>query len=105
MAALHELKLDRWQAEAVLLPEGKGVRVTVYGDWLPMRAIEPEILVGEARAQRVRIARDMRSVHGYFRDPPPRGSRVLVRYGDSQEGTVAEPFDPARIRPLPAECC
>jgi len=104
MAALLKLAVTRWDAQAVLLPEGQGIRITVYGDWFPVRAVEPEILVGEMPAERVRVARDLRSIHGYLREKPKDGATIVVRYGDSQEGVLAERFAAAKIRPLPREC-
>lgn len=104
MAALLKLAVTRWEAQAVLLPEGRGVRITVFGDWFPMRAIEPEILVGDLSAQRVEVARDQRSIRGYLRDAPKEGSRIVVRYGDSQEGILEERFSAGKIRPLPQGC-
>jgi hypothetical protein len=104
MAALLKLAVTRWEAQAVLLPEGRGIRITVFGDWFPMRAIEPEILVGELAAQRVEVARDQRSIRGYLRDTPKEGSGIVVRYGDSQEGILEERFSAGKIRPLPQGC-
>ncbi len=104
MAALLKLAVRSWEAQAVLLPEGPGIRITVLGDWFPIRAIEPEILVGEQPAERVEVARGQRSILGYLRKTPNAGSQIVVRYGDSQEGVLEERFDPAKIRPLPGEC-
>jgi hypothetical protein len=104
MTALLKLAVTRWEAQAVLLPEGNGIRITVFGDWFPIRAVEPEILVGEMPAQRVEVARDLRSIRGYLRDTPKDGAPIVVRYGDSQEGILAERFATAKIRPLPREC-
>src|SRR3954454_5959573 len=104
MAALLKLAVTRWEAQTVLLPEGQGIRITVFGDWFPIRAVEPEILVGEIPAQRVEVARDLRSIRGYMRYTPKDGAAVVVRYGDSQEGVVTERFAAARIRPLPRDC-
>ena len=104
MAALLKLAVRRWEAQAVLLPEGSGIRITVFGDWFPIRAIEPEILVGEMAAERTEVARDLRSVRGYLRKTPNDGAQVIVRYGDSQEGILEERFVASRIHPLPRDC-
>ena len=104
MAALLKLHVSRWEAQSVLLPEGPGTRITVFGDWFPIRAVEPEILVGEVTAERVEVSRDLRSVRGYLRKTPLEGARILVRYGDSQEGVLEERFAASKIRPLPQDC-
>lgn len=104
MAALLTLAVTHWEAQAVLLPEGPGIRITVFGDWFPIRAVEPEILIGELTATRVEVARNLRSIHGYLRKAAKDGARIVVRYGDSQEGILREPFDSRKIRPLPEEC-
>jgi hypothetical protein len=104
MAALLALKVSQWEAQAVLLPEGQGIRITVFGDWFPIRAVEPELLVGDEVAERVEVARDLRSIRGYFRQTLKNGSPIVVRYGDSQEGRLEQPFDARSIRPLPKEC-
>jgi hypothetical protein len=69
-----------------------------------MRALQPEILVGEQQAQMVEIARDQRSIRGYFLETPENGAVIRVRYGPSQEGELRERFDSKRIRPLPEDC-
>jgi hypothetical protein len=88
----------------VLLPEGRGIRITVFGEWFPMRAVEPEILVGKLVAERTEVTRDLRRVRGYLRKMPKDGARIVVRYGDSQKGVVKQPFDSKRVRPMPDEC-
>jgi hypothetical protein len=104
MAALLTLAVTRWDAQAVLLPEGPGIRITVFGDWFPIRAVDPEILIGEMAATHVEVARNLRSIRGYVAKPPKDGARIVVRYGDSQEGILEEPFDGRKIRPLPDGC-
>ena len=102
------LPLHDYKAEAVLLPgKGKpvtGVRVTVFGDNFPARALAPELLVGGERAEMVQIARDQKSLHGYFRKTPADGAEIVVRYGESQRGVLARRFEGRHIEPLPKEC-
>jgi hypothetical protein len=108
--ALHKLPLSHYAAQTVLMPGAKqgefveAVRVTVYGERFPQRAMLPELIVGDARAERVTIAPDERSIRGYLRARPPDGARIAVRYGASQEGTLERPFHPREIRPLPEGC-
>lgn len=104
MAALLKLAVTRWDAETVLLPEGRGIRITVFGKWFPIRAVEPEILVGDLVAERTEVMQDLRRIRGYLRKMPKDGARIVVRYGDSQEGVVKQPFDSKRVRPMPDEC-
>ena len=104
MTALLKLGVERWEAQTVLLPEGEGVRITVFGDWFPIRAVEPEILVGDLITERTEVARDLRSIRGYLRSKPKEGGRIVVRYGDSQEGVLDKPFSARLVRPLPEEC-
>jgi hypothetical protein len=109
--ARHVLPLSHYEAHMVLLPARHGdarmaeaVRIVVFGPNFPQRAIEPELLVGTAAAQRTSIARDQRSIQGFFFHIPPDGQTVRVRYGDTLEGELREPFSPANIRPLPKDC-
>ncbi|PYS88894.1 MAG: hypothetical protein DMF64_19100 [Acidobacteria bacterium] len=108
--AIHELALSHYEAEKVLMPSERGekiveaVRVTVFGSNFPQRAVEPELYVGKARARRVSISRDERSLRGYFFNVPADGGAVRVSYPESQEGVLREPFARARIRPLAKEC-
>ena len=105
MAALLKLALTRYDAQEVLLPgDVPGLRFTIFGAWFPIRAVEPEILIGESKAEMVQVARSQRSIHGYFRKSPRDGARILVRYGDSQEGVLEQRFDPKTVRPLPTDC-
>jgi hypothetical protein len=109
--ARNVLPLSYYKAEMVWLPVRDGeakvveaVRVVVFGPSFPQRAIEPELLVGEAIAKRTSIARDQQSIRGYFFDVPADGQAIRVRYGDSQEGELCERFSRDTIRPLPKDC-
>jgi hypothetical protein len=106
--AIRELPLTHYQAGAVLAPvKGEvheAVRITVFGPNFPERAIVPEILVGEARAEGVTVARDQRSIRGLMPEMPVEGAIIRVRYGDSQEGALREPFRRDQVRALPKEC-
>lgn len=106
--ALRELVLTHYEADTVLFPV-KGqiqetVRVTVFGPYFPERAVAPELLVGDEPALGVSVARDQRSIRGFFPRLPPEGASIRVRYGDSQEGVVRELFRRDSVRPLPKEC-
>lgn len=107
--ARRELTLTHYQAEMVLFPDSPGrireaLKITVFGPNFPERAVLPEILVGRDLARNVSIARDQKSIRGIFTELPADGSHILVRYGDSQEGIVPEPFLRHQVRPLPKEC-
>lgn len=109
--ARRVLSVTDYEAKTVLLPAredaskvAKGICVTVFGAYFPERAVQPEILVGKAPANLVRIARDSHSIRGYFYDPPSEGAVITVRYADSAEGVVREPFSLKRVQPLPADC-
>jgi hypothetical protein len=109
MAAQQSLPLSHYDLQAVLLPgaENKpveGIRIIIYGENFPMRALQPEILVDDQQAQMVEISQDQRSIRGYFLRTPANGSVIRVRYGPSQEGELRERFDARRIRPLPEDC-
>jgi hypothetical protein len=106
--ARNVLHLDRYEAQMVLMPEREGetapveaLRIVVFGPNFPQRAIEPELLVGPEIAQRTSIARDQRSIEGFFFKLPLDGAPVRVRYGDSQEGELRERYSRERVRPLP----
>lgn len=107
---LHQLPLSHYVAETVLMPGAKpgdvaeAVRITVYGERFPQRAMLPELIVGDAQAERVTIAADERSIRGYLRTLPADGARIVVRYGASQAGTLERPFRRREIRPLPDGC-
>ena len=109
--ARNALALTRYHAERVLMPREPGslevmeaLRIVVYGPHFPQRAIEPDLLVGEAVAKRSSIARDQCSLRGYFPEDPAEGAVIRVRYADSLEGILDEPFCRAAIRPLPKGC-
>jgi hypothetical protein len=105
VTALLRLALTSYDAEEVLLPGSvPGLRIAVFGPWFPIRAVEPEMFIGKMRAEMVEVARDQRSVRGYFRKGPADDAPILVRYGDSQEGVLEQPFDSRKVRPLPADC-
>ncbi len=109
MSPAHRLSLTNYDAVAVLVPDergeaAEGIKITVFGEWFPVRALEPEILVGDQVASRVQIAPDQRSIRGFLADTPPEGAVIRVRYGPSQEGELEERFSRGRIRPLPKDC-
>jgi hypothetical protein len=106
---VHRLELTGIRANTVLLPDERGdaveaIRITVYGPTFPQRALLPELWVGKARAERVAIAQDGRSLRGYLRARPPDQSSIVVRYGASQRGTLDGAFRHHLIRPLPKGC-
>ena len=109
--ARRVLSLAGYEGEMVLMPSAtdekvtvEAIRVTVFGPNLPQRAVEPELLVGRSAAQGVHVAPDQRSIRGYFFEMPRSGARIRVRYGDSQEGIVRNPFRRQDVRPLPKDC-
>ena len=109
--ARRQLSLERYIGEKVLMPAGGGekgnveaLRITVFGPNFPQRAVEPELFVGRLAAQRVAISADQRSIRGYFPVLPPSGARIRVRYGESQEGVLAETFQRKQVRPMPKGC-
>jgi hypothetical protein len=109
--ARRELILTHFVAEYVLFPRDPldetprgAVRVTVFGPTFPERAVQPELLVGDSAATQVSIARDGTSIRGYFHQLPADGALVRVRYGDSQEGVLDNPFRSNAVRPLPQDC-
>lgn len=111
MNALLPLSLSRCVARRVLLPGDvahkpvvEGIEATVFGENFPIRAIEPEILVGDHSAQRVAVTADRRRIRGYLRQMPAEGPTVRVRYGDSQEGELRSAFRVEAMRPLPTQC-
>jgi hypothetical protein len=111
MPALRKLNLRRYEAQVVLLPgtqrpeeTRRCIRITVFGDVFPIRAVEPEILVGGRSAEGVEVSQDQRSIRGYLPDQPRRGAVIRVRYGDSQEGRLVTRFEPGRVKALPKEC-
>jgi hypothetical protein len=81
---VHQLELTGFDAETVLLPDENGdaveaIRITVYGPTFPQRALLPELWVGKARAERVTIAPDGRSLRGYLRARHLEQSSIVVR--------------------------
>lgn len=109
--ARNALPVTHHEAQRVLMPAPGGragtieaVRVTVFGSHFPQRAIAPELLVGGQRAEHVSIARDQRSLTGYFAALPREGAPVLVRYGDSLEGVLEQRFSHERVLPLRKSC-
>jgi hypothetical protein len=109
--ARNPLSLTGYEAHRVIMPARDGdlktkeaVCIVVFGANFPQRAIEPELLVGKEQASQVSIARDQRSLRGYFSQMPEDSAPVTVRYGDSLEGTLKERFSRQRVRPLPKSC-
>jgi hypothetical protein len=109
MSPAHRLSLTSYAAVVVLVPDerggaSEGIKITVFGEWFPVRALEPKILVGDQVASRVQIAPNQRSIRGFLADTPPEGAVIRVRYGPSQEGELEERFTHVRIRPVPEDC-
>jgi hypothetical protein len=107
--ARRDLAITHYESQRVRMPSPEGktveaVRIIVFGPNFPQRAVEPEILVGEVRAHSVSISRDQQSIRGFFHELPPDGAEIRVRYGDSQEGVLREPFSHRKVYPLPKEC-
>src|SRR5260221_444637 len=106
--AIRELTLTRYAADMVLAPiKGQvreAVRIVVFGPNFPERAVAPDILVGEQPAEHVSVARDQRRIRALLVEMPADGAVIRVRYGDSQEGVLREPFRRDQVRPMPKEC-
>jgi hypothetical protein len=107
--ARNTLQLSHYEARMVVMPEDEGkevetVRVAVFAPNFPQRAIEPELLVGEQIAHHTSIGRDQQSIQGYFRELPPDGAAIRVRYGDSLEGVLEERFARTKVRQLDSDC-
>ena len=106
--ARRELTVTHYEAEMVIAPahgvDREIVRITIFGPNFPQRAIEPEMLAGGNHAEAVSISRDQRSIRGLFSRLPAEGAVLRVRYGDSQEGVVRQPFVHASVHPLRREC-
>lgn len=109
MSPTQDLPLSHYDAVGVLVADDggaeiAGIKITVYGESFPVRALEPEILVGDELATRVEIAPDQRSVRGFLAKPPAEGAAIRVRYAPSQEGELRERFSRERVRPRPDTC-
>jgi hypothetical protein len=107
--ARRELAITNYESRWVLMNSAEGkpveaVKITIFGPNFPQRAVEPEILVGEMKAGNVSISRDQQSIRGFFHELPPDGAEIRVRYGDSQEGLLREPFLHRKVEPLAKEC-
>lgn len=106
---LHRLQLTKVEAELVLYPGAAGdiveaIRVIVHGPAFPQRALFPELIVGGEIAERVSVATDGRSIHGYFKTVPADRAVVSVRYGNSFAGTLRNAFRRDSVRPLEKNC-
>lgn len=109
MSPAQNLPIGHYDAVEVLVADDRGeemvgIKITVYGDSFPVRALEPDILVGDQLATRVQVGPDQRSIRGFLAETPPEGAVIRVRYGQSQEGEVRERFSPERVRPRPQGC-
>jgi hypothetical protein len=101
------LSIERYDLREVLFPGDngeteKGIAILVEGGPFPGRALEPEIRVGEQRAELVQILDGGGRIRGILREPPAPGEELVVRYDPNTEGRAR--LGDFEIRPLPRGC-
>jgi hypothetical protein len=103
----NSLAIERYDLREVLFPGPKGeteqgIAIVVEGGPFPGRALEPEIFVGEQRAELVQILEGGARIRGILRKRPAPGEELVVRYDPNMEGRTR--LGDFEIRPLPKGC-
>jgi hypothetical protein len=103
----RQLPIDRYQLREVLFP-GKGgktqqgIAIVLEGGPFPVRALEPEIFVGDQEAELVQVLDGGARIRGILRSPPAPRDEIVVRYDPVTEGRAW--IERSEVRPLPKGC-
>jgi hypothetical protein len=98
--------LDSYDLDEVEVPLGEGkveiktIQITIHGQNIFMRALEPIVRVGNVEVLYPRIQPDERTIVGYLTKTPPEGARIELEYRGQEPIRVAEPFTMKRLKHL-----
>jgi hypothetical protein len=96
--------LDSYELEEVEAPLGEGnervraTRITIHGENIFMRALEPVVRVGDVEVLYPRIQPDERTIVGYLTSAPPEGAQIQLEYRGQQPIKLAEPFTMKKVK-------
>jgi hypothetical protein len=96
--------LDSYDLEEVQAPLGarkamiKATRITIHGQNVHLRALEPTVRVGDVEVLYPRIQPDERTIVGYLTATPAEGARIQLQYRGEDPIHVAEPFTSKKLK-------
>jgi|GEM_PF-6287228 len=98
--------LDSYELEEVEVPLGerkkmvKATRITIHGQNIFMRALEPIVHVGNVEVLYPRIQPDERTIIGYLRTAPPEGARIQLEYRGQEPIHLPDAFTMKKLKRL-----
>jgi hypothetical protein len=96
--------LDSYDLDEVEVPIGKdkamvkATRITIHGENIFMRALEPTVRVGELEVLYPEIQLDERSIVGYLTTIPPEGARIQLEYHGEEPIPAADTFTIKKLK-------
>jgi hypothetical protein len=96
--------LDSYDLEEVVVPLGgrkamiKATRITIHGQNVFLRALEPMVRIADVEVLYARIQPDERTIVGYLMTTPPEGARIQLEYRGQEPIHVAEPFTNKKLK-------
>jgi hypothetical protein len=96
--------LDSYDLEEVEVPLGerkamiKATRITIHGQNVFLRALEPIVRIADVEVLYPRIQPDERTIVGYLTKTPPEGARIELQYRGQDPIHVAEPFTNKKLK-------
>jgi hypothetical protein len=96
--------LDSYDLEEVEVPLGdrkamiKATRITIHGQNVFLRALEPILRIADVEVLYPRIQPDERTIVGYLTTTPPEGARIELQYRGQEPIHVAEPFTNKKLK-------
>lgn len=98
------IELDSYDLEEVYARLGgakepaKVVRITIHGQNIIMRALEPVVRIGEVLVQYPEIALNERSIRGFLTQMPREGSPIRLEYEGRTVAEVKEHFTQRKLK-------
>ncbi len=97
--------LDSYELEEVEVPLGdrnamvRATRITIHGQNIFMRALEPIVRVGNVEVIYPRIQPDEKTIIGYMTTTPPEGAHIELEYRGQEPVRLPDPFTIKKLKP------
>jgi hypothetical protein len=102
----RKTRLDSYDLEEVEVPLGehkamiRATRITISGQNIFMRALEPIVRVGNVEVLYPRIQPDERTIVGYLTTAPPEGSHISLEYRGEAPTQMTDKFTIKKLKRL-----
>ena len=96
--------LQSYELDEVEVPIGeakqtvRAIRITIHGQYIFLRALEPIVRIGDTEILYPRIEPDEQTITGYITDQPPEGAAITLEYPGLVPVAVPERFTMSKLQ-------